>query len=46
MTIREELKEWKLAELKKFASEMNIKGRSKMNAEQLADAIAERLEAS
>lgn len=46
MTIKEELQQWKLTELKKFASEMNIKGRSKMNAEQLADAIAERLEES
>ena len=44
MSYKEELTQWKLTELKKFASELNIKGRSKMNALELADAIAQHIE--
>lgn len=40
MSLKEELtKLWNLTELKKFASELKIPNRSKMNKEQLIDAI-------
>lgn len=45
MTIRDELHfNWKHDELRKFASDLKIKGRSKMRRHELADAIADKLE--
>lgn len=47
MSIKEELMMyWKVSELRKFASELKIKGRSKMDGEQLVEAITKVLQAS
>jgi hypothetical protein len=47
MGIKDELNQyWKADELRKFASELKIKGRSKMRTSELIEAIANRLEES
>ena len=45
MNLLDELiNEWKLTELKSFASELKITNRSKMNKNELAEAITEKVE--
>jgi phage gp16-like protein len=44
MSLKEELhKYWKVEELRKFAAELGIKNRSKMNKEELIEAIISKL---